>query len=317
MRRETAVELPVTPSKSAVASGGGGGAATDIDPYDRNMLASKPQHQSADQSSTVTRLVTSTNYLTPSMSEPQPRPYKNSTESLRKNSSTDTEYSLQPYKVIKQSSNETNPSFTGSSFNVDTSANADDGSLENETMQTTINSSSATVIECGASSTTATTEDRPVVAVAAAAAAVTATAAATPAGKVTTFGGVEIRPNVDFSVRAAAAFFKKQFSVDHHQSKSDDKSQTVQKSCLKPPAIATQQQQQHSLSMATTTTTAGRLSGTLQESSSLSTDESKDDRTIPKISTTLVQDEIAKLSSNIKSSTEEEKTAPPYNETMC
>uniref|UniRef100_T1P959 Uncharacterized protein n=1 Tax=Musca domestica TaxID=7370 RepID=T1P959_MUSDO len=64
----------------------------------------------------------------------------------------------------------------------------------------------------------------------------------------------------------------------------------------------------------------------LKESSS-STEESKDgDSTagpssaagmvIPQISTDLVQDEIAKLSSNIKSSTESEKD-PPYNETMC
>lgn len=285
-----------------MAGGAIASAAIDNDPYggDRNMLASKPQHQSADQSST--RLVTSTNYLTPSMSEPQPRPYKNSSESLRKNSSTDTEYSLQPYKVIKQSSNETNPSFTGSSFNVDTSANADDGSLENDGMlpttvvasaASTATSSSVTNVDGGPSTLPTTmADDQPA-----------------PSGKVTTFGGVEIRPNVDFSVRAAAAFLKKQFSIDHHHSKADEKT-TVHKSCLKPPTIVTQQQQPQVASSA-------RFSGgTLHESSSLSTDESKDDRTIPKISTTLVQDEIAKLSSNIKSSTEEEK-APPYNETMC
>lgn len=37
---------------------------------------------------------------------------------MQKNSSTDTEYSMQPYKVVKQSSNETSTSLTGS-FNVD------------------------------------------------------------------------------------------------------------------------------------------------------------------------------------------------------
>lgn len=44
--------------------------------------------------------------------------YKKSNESLHKNSSTDTEYSAQPYKFVKQSSNETSTSLTGS-FNVD------------------------------------------------------------------------------------------------------------------------------------------------------------------------------------------------------
>lgn len=44
--------------------------------------------------------------------------YKKSFESLHKNSSSDTEYSAQPYKVVKQSSNETSTSLTGS-FNVD------------------------------------------------------------------------------------------------------------------------------------------------------------------------------------------------------
>lgn len=285
MRRETAVELPVTPSKSNVAGGGG----TDPDRFsDRNVLASQ-QHASADQALTVTRLVTSTNYLTPSMSEPQPRPYKNSMESLRKNSSTDTEYSLQPYKVIKQSSNET-ASLTGS-FNVDqpTTSFGTDISLDIDV------SPNPTVIEAGCS-TDVTSEEKPI--------------------KVTTFGGVEFRQSSTTIDYSRPSFLKKQFSIDQGQfaasgSKTADVEKgLVQKSCLKPPTIAIQHQQQP------LTQSSTRLSSTLQESSSLSTDESKDDRTIPKISTNLVQDEIAKLSSNIKSSTEEEK-APPYNETMC
>lgn len=56
----------------------------------------------------------------------------------------------------------------------------------------------------------------------------------------------------------------------------------------------------------------------LKDSSSTSTDDtaSKDDRAaIPTISTTIVQDEIAKLSSNIKNAVEEKGV--PFNETMC
>lgn len=224
------------------------------------------------------------------MSEPPPRPYKNSMESLRKNSSTDTEYSLQPYKVIKQGSNET-ASLTGS-FNVDqTTATsfATDISFDIDVSPNT------TVIEAGCS-TDVTSEEKPI--------------------KVTTFGGVEFRQSSTTMDYSRPSFLKKQFSIDQGFAASGSKNTDVekglvQKSCLKPPTIAIQHQQQQPLTQCST-----RLTSTLQESSSLSTDESKDDRTIPKISTNLVQDEIAKLSSNIKSSTEEEK-GPPYNETMC
>lgn len=225
------------------------------------------------------------------MSEPQPRPYKNSMESLRKNSSTDTEYSLQPYKVIKQSSNET-ASLTGS-FNVDQPSATSFGTDISVDIDVSPN---PTVIEAGCSTDVAS-EEKPI--------------------KVTTFGGVEFRQSSTTLDYARPSFLKKQFSIDQGQfaasgSKCTDVEKgLVHKSCLKPPTIAIQHQQQQPLSE-----TSARLTSTLQESSSLSTDESKDDRTIPNISTNLVQDEIAKLSSNIKSSTEEEK-APPYNETMC
>lgn len=223
------------------------------------------------------------------MSEPPPRPYKNSMESLRKNSSTDTEYSLQPYKVIKQSSNET-ASLTGS-FNVDQPSATSFGTDISLDIDVSPN---LTVIE---TNTDVTSEEKPI--------------------KVTTFGGVEFRQSSTTMDYARPSFLKKQFSIDQGQFAASGSKNTdvekglVQKSCLKPPTIAIQHQQQQPLSQC-----SSRLSSTLQESSSLSTDESKDDRTIPKISTNLVQDEIAKLSSNIKSSTEEEK-APPYNETMC
>lgn len=59
-------------------------------------------------------------YLIPSTFESTEVRFKKSLESLQKNSSSDTEYSVQPYRVIKQSSNETNTSLTGS-FNIDQS----------------------------------------------------------------------------------------------------------------------------------------------------------------------------------------------------
>lgn len=56
--------------------------------------------------------------MIPSIFESNEVRFKKSLESLQKNSSSDTEYSMQPYHAIKQSSNETNTSLTGS-FNID------------------------------------------------------------------------------------------------------------------------------------------------------------------------------------------------------
>lgn len=210
------------------------------------------------------RGMTSQNYLIPSMSEPIPRPFKSSSDSIRKNSSTDTEYSLQPYQVIKQNSNETNTSFTGS-FNVD-------NPLTLELSIDTDNSHNVTVID---GDYVDDTDNLPIINC-----------------KVKKF--VEIRHSIN-EVRGG---LKKQFSMDQGQLSPKISDGTVPKSCLKP------------------SNTNSKLISALKESSSTSTDESKDDRTIPTISTHLVQDEIAKLSSNIKSSTEDDKD-PPYNETMC
>lgn len=258
LRRETAVELPVTPSKSN---------DPDSDPADFELRVERPstvnRNLSADHHSSTIRVMTSQNYLIPSMSEPAPRPFKSSSDSIQKNSSTDTEYSLQPYQVIKQSSNETNQSFTGS-FNVD-------NPLTLELSIDTDTSHNVTVIDTDYASDKDTL---PVVNC-----------------NVKKFG--DIRHTVN-EVRGG---LKKQFSMDQGQL-SPKINDMVQKSSLKP------------------STTNSKLISSLKESSSTSTDESKDDRTIPQISTHLVQDEIAKLSSNIKSSTEDDKD-PPYNETMC
>lgn len=258
LRRETAVELPVTPSKSN---------DPDSDPTDFELRVDRAsainRNLSADHS--TIRVMTSQNYLIPSMSEPVPRPFKSSSDSIQKNSSTDTEYSLQPYQVIKQSSNETNVSFTGS-FNVD-------NPLTLELSIDTDTSHNITVIDGDYADEK---DSQPIVNC-----------------KVKKF--VDIRHSVN-EVRGG---LKKQFSMDQGQlSPKISEGGAVQKSCLKP------------------SNANSKLISALQGSSSTSTDESKDDRIIPTISTNLVQDEIAKLSSNIKSSTEDDKD-PPYNETMC
>ncbi|XP_037034801.1 transient receptor potential cation channel trpm isoform X3 [Bradysia coprophila] len=257
LRRETAVELPVTPSKSN---------DPDSDPAEYELRVDRTstvnRNLSADHS--TIRVMTSQNYLIPSMSEPIPHPFKSSSDSIQKNSSTETEYSLQPYQVIKQSSNETNPSFTGS-FNVD-------NPLTLELSIDTDNSHNVTVID---GDYVDDKDNVPIINC-----------------NVKKFG--EIRHSIN-EVRGG---LKKQFSMDQGQLSPKIIESGVQKSCLKP------------------SNTNSKLIGALKESSSTSTDESKDDRTIPTISTNLVQDEIAKLSSNIKSSTEDDKD-PPYNETMC
>lgn len=131
LKRDIAIELPVTPSKSNTHSLGAGDENEqhrDTVPFNRN--------QSADRA--YTRFNSSQNFLNPTANTVDPKMIRKSVDSLQKNSSTDTEYSMQPYKVIKQSSNETNTSMTGS-FNVENS------SFTNETdMDTTLNQ---TVIE--------------------------------------------------------------------------------------------------------------------------------------------------------------------------
>lgn len=115
---------------------------------------------------------------------------------------------------------------------------------------------------------------------------------------------------------SASRSLRKQFSIDHSL-KIDTAPAAVGVTNLKLPTIST---------IPATPTKA--LSAIV--SSSTSTDESKDERDIPTISTNyvtnVVQDEIAKLSSNISRSTDERDGAPSaggcssdqsVNETMC
>lgn len=300
LRRETAVELPITPLKAisdaANASGEGGSVAHVNELYDKAPTLNR--NLSAEQ--TYVRNSTPQNYLVPSLSEPtQPRCFKKSIESLQKNSSSDTDYSLQPYKVIKQSSNETNTSLTGS-FNVDQSSfGGHDTSLD--TSDT--NALNTTVIENTAAQSSTSAAIEP-----------------TPTPNKSNEESETILPLRQVSIDTGARSLKKQYSIDHTSkpygvfstpSKGGDFSDATSagngvshKICLKPPTIST--------IPATPTKLLTDIS------SSTSTEESKDERNIPTISTNLVQDEIAKLSSNMKNSSAEEETKdPPLNETMC
>lgn len=292
LRRETAVELPITPSKSAGAAGTS--ASVDIDGGDGvNNINERPdrtspilnRNLSGDRSSYGRSSGSAQNFLVPSTSDPSQPRFRKSIESLPKNSSSDTEYSLQPYRVIKQSSNETNTSLTGS-FNIDQSFGAQELSLDaNETsaLYTTVVEN----IDQGSSSDTASLNR--------------SSSAVEPSAKVSR----------QLSDGGGGRSLRKQFSIDH-SSKLDGSnnggaaatsSSSFTKTKLKLPTIST--------IPATPTKTLSAFD------SSTSTDDSKDERDIPAISTNTVQDEIIKLSSNIKSTDDENSTDPPPNETMC
>lgn len=283
LRRETAVELPITPSKSVSVAGGASGddgaGVSNINECTSSPLLSR--NLSGERS--YGRISGSgQNYLLPSVSDPSQPRFKKSIESLPKNSSSDTEYSLQPYRVIKQSSNETNTSLTGS-FNIDQSFGAQELSLDaNET-----SAHYTTVIENvdhgSAGSDTASLNK-------------SSSAIEPPPAKL---------PR-QLSDGGNARFLRKQFSIDH--------SSKLDSSTVPPPTVKS------NLKLPTISTIPATPTKTLSAviSSSTSTDESKDERDIPTISTNVVQDEIAKLSSNIKRNTEDENsTDPPLNETMC
>lgn len=112
LRRATAIELPRSSFKSTII-------ANVSETHRNNKSADQPSSSSAfaQGGSGTSAGQQQQGLLLPSMSEPS-NYFKKSFESLQKNSSTDTEYSLQPYKVVKQSSNETSTSLTGS-FNVE------------------------------------------------------------------------------------------------------------------------------------------------------------------------------------------------------
>lgn len=256
LRRETAIELPITPSKSASIEKPEFVVKNEI-------VSSVVKRVSPVSSQNSPRNSQYQMYLNPVDGQ---RLFKKSSESLQKNSSTETDYS-QPYKVIKQGSTETQTSIN-SSFAIDNSSLNNDLSLDyTEANQTVIEN----VPEIDPERTP------------------TLSKRAASLGE---------RPTSKLGI------LKKQFSIDHGSHRKEahgvrPRAETLD-TIFKP------------------TINSSLLSAKLhilQESSSTSTEE-KDEINIPSISTNTVQDEIAKLSSTIKSSTEDDKD-PPFNETMC
>ncbi|XP_020712699.1 transient receptor potential cation channel trpm isoform X4 [Ceratitis capitata] len=412
LRRETAIEL--SPSKppsgggmlgcgnssdtsgagSGGGVGGGGGgvfASSSTGPAGFQLKNERPwqRNSSMEQQQTYQTPAVPTRAASEFLNAPfesTGRLFKKSSESLQKGSSTETDYSAHPYRFIKQSSNDTTTSMTGS-YNIDTPSLAAELSLDAadantqttllpSTIPTTItvqesssgsNNNNATINTAGNSVSVGDTTARyqPLR---------TASMGAGDGKRSDVASGKRHTDTKELSATAAAAAavmtqvqsalpramqLKKQFSVDQAS-----KTQTQQLPYTLAPPYAKQQQQQQqpatSTLAATATAAASVLADTgvtgatavlpalampakllsslkppgsmktlgmniLKESSS-STEESKESgtsaggepsgATIPQISTHTVQDEIAKLSSNIKSSTESEKD-PPYNETMC
>ncbi|XP_054089914.1 transient receptor potential cation channel trpm isoform X3 [Zeugodacus cucurbitae] len=395
LRRETAIEL--SPSKppsgggmlgcgnssdtsGAGSGGGGGGGATGVfassstGPTGFQLKNERPwqRNSSMEQQQTYQTPAVPTRAASEFLNAPfesTGRLFKKSSESLQKGSSTETDYSAHPYRFIKQSSNDTTTSMTGS-YNIDTPSLAAELSLD------AVDANTQTTAECNVSSSTTNT------AAGNGGSASDTTARYLPLRTASMGAGDGKRDaankragdimELSATATAAAAVIsqvqsalpramqlKKQFSVDQA-----NKTQPQQ---LQQYATHVQQQQpqQHnvlpataSATIATASTVAGVLAdkvsvsgaaavlpalagpakllsslkppggiktlgmNILKESSS-STEESKESggggepaSLMPQISTHTVQDEIAKLSSNIKSSTESEKD-PPYNETMC
>lgn len=284
LRRETAIELPITPSK----------ATTDLDknqdfvvknertssqnPASQNSSQQQQQRISPVSSQNSPRNSQYATFLNPAQSDSS-RLFKKSSESLQKNSSTETDCS-HPYKAIKQQgSTETN-----TSLNFDNSSITNDFSLDNDS---SVNHT--TVVE-----NTDTDPER------------------TPLSKRTySLSGGELRKDPKLNL------LKKQFSIDQGigqrpRSETYDGTTTPVQTLQRKPNI-------------TTITTGTNICPTsltsklqiLQESSSTSTEDAKDEINIPSISTNTVQDEIAKLSSEIKNNNADENKEPPFNETMC
>uniref|UniRef100_A0A182LT93 Ion transport domain-containing protein n=1 Tax=Anopheles culicifacies TaxID=139723 RepID=A0A182LT93_9DIPT len=305
LRRETAIELPVTPSKSNIVSLADSSLGNEEfamknerqPASNRNSLRdskNSPLSLSSQNSPRNSQYMQSS-FLNPTVCDGASRLYKKSCESLQKNSSTDTEYSLQPYRFIKQSSNETN-----SSFNIDNSSITNDLSIDGET------SLNSTVIEMVSA---------PSIAAAVAAAASDGERAGFQTKRTSSLGSsstaAEMRPGLlkcgkDKGGKDASGGG----SIPEGLERSGPSGAVMVPS--KPPRSA---RFTDSLCVLGPKSVLSRL----KESSSTSTEEvpQRDaSAPIPCISTNLVQDEIAKLSSNIKSSTDED-TEPPFNETMC
>ncbi|XP_032306710.1 transient receptor potential cation channel trpm isoform X8 [Drosophila ananassae] len=339
LRRETAVEL--SPSKPSVEgdllSGGGGGEGGGGDSSDTSGAGScgamvvaasgfqlkneRPwqRNSSMEQQTYPSPLVptrATSDFLNPPY-EGTGRLFKKSSESLQKNSSTETDYSAHPYRFIKQSSNETNTSLTGS-YNVDTPSLTAEPSLDAG------DSHSATGISISvgpAGGGTATARYQPIRTASVGAADGRRLRDESSSSLDLSSGPVTTQAQAP-AVPSRPMLLKKQFSVDQGKPAqvSAASSDTASTAAQTPEAA-----QVGAKLISTLKPFASKLGMNVLKESSSSTEESAGSTSakssnpalaIPQISTHLVQDEIAKLSSNIKSSTESEKD-PPFNETMC
>ncbi|KAH8350278.1 hypothetical protein KR067_012583 [Drosophila pandora] len=339
LRRETAVEL--SPSKPSVEgdllSGGGAGEGGGGDSSDTSGAGScgamvvaasgfqlkneRPwqRNSSMEQQTYPSPLVptrATSDFLNPPY-EGTGRLFKKSSESLQKNSSTETDYSAHPYRFIKQSSNETNTSLTGS-YNVDTPSLTAEPSLDAG------DSHSATGISISvgpAGGGTATARYQPIRTASVGAADGRRLRDESSSSLDLSSGPVTTQAQAP-AVPSRPMLLKKQFSVDQGKPAqvSAASSDTASTAAQTPEAA-----QVGAKLISTLKPFASKLGMNVLKESSSSTEESAGSTSakssnpalaIPQISTHLVQDEIAKLSSNIKSSTESEKD-PPFNETMC
>lgn len=263
LKRDAAFEMPVTPSKSF------GFVEESEEPasrFSRNLSADPP----------YSRQNAPSNLLNPvAMDE---KLVRKSMDSLAKNSSSETEYSMHPYKVIKQSSNETTTSMTGS-FNVENASEHGDSSFNQ------------TVIE----NPLAEQQQQP----------------QTRQRAMSARSGNPLK--------LGAAFLRKQFSTEKSHRIDPESSMQFTKS---QPAIT-----EDSAGVGVEYHSEGggnKPSMSIHLVAAASTEDGRvveevAKRTIPNINTEMLQDEIAKLSSNIKSSTEEEEKGKESKniETMC
>lgn len=337
LRRETAVEL--SPSKPSVegdllggAEGGtsGGGDSSDTSgagscgamvvvssgfqlknerPWQRNSS----MEQQAYPSPLVPTRATSDFLNTPY--EASGRLFKKSSESLQKNSSTETDYSAHPYRFIKQSSNETNTSLTGS-YNVDTPSLTAEPSLDAGDSH----SATGISISVGPAGGAATARYQPIRTASVGAADSRRLRDESSSSLDLSSGAGPVTMQAAPAVPSRPMLLKKQFSVD--QGKPAQPAEVTATAPAQTPEAA--QVGAKLISTLKPQPFASKLGMNVLKESSSSTEESACSSakssnpalSIPQISTHLVQDEIAKLSSNIKSSTESEKD-PPFNETMC
>lgn len=271
LRRETAIELPITPSKAPMSPHESEKQQEFVVKNERQSSLSSQTHPNKHTQQRISPVSsqnsnTATTFLNATLDTG--RLFRKSSESLHKNSSTETDCS-HSYKAMQQGSTETNTSLNNS-YPIDNSSITNDMSPSRDPSFNNI-----TVID--------TFEQNPL------------------SKRTYSLSGSEMRKD------SKPSFLKKQFSIDqgvgHGRPTPDDLTTHIQTPQHKPQHVGT--------TNLCPTSLTNKLH-ILQESNSTSTEE---EINIPSISTNTVQDEIAKLSSEINNA--EVSKDPPFNETMC